>query len=464
MKRSLLMIFVSILVLLVLFLGMVQKAYTQTGGHFPVEFETVVRDCRGRMVRNEPAYIRFTIRSFRVPVYQEEQKVIPDREGRCRTLIGQIYPRKYRALNWSRGDYSLLAEYIDARGSCLIAEIGIPEPPRPPSAEAPLPPPISDTQKSPAAGAEASICNNLTAQRPPGSEITFSTGDRSLAFGLNSEASGDLSVAGGFNSRAEGFSGAAIGFRARSSTPYALAMGDSTEARGFAATALGYRTLASAPGAFAQGAKSVAEGAYSTAIGEGVVATAKSEVVFGRFNAIRDTAHPYAHYPADRIFSIGNGASDRERRDAFVVLKNGTVGIGTPLPTAQFQVGQAYDGTWINANAFAAPGTPNDQSFLRPVQTPLAAIAQMSGYYYRDNNATWRLGLAPGEVRQAAPELLYGSRTDPQIDYGRLTVLLLEAVQAQQIQIEALQAQLRRPAEAEGQHRASIKKHSDTDD
>jgi hypothetical protein len=74
------------------------------------------------------------------------------------------------------------------------------------------------------------------------------------------------------------------------------------------------------------GYETKALGKFSTALGYGTVAKQPYETVAGMYN---DTTNYYL----DRLFTVGVGYNDKNRENAFTILKNGSVGIGVLSPS-----------------------------------------------------------------------------------------------------------------------------------
>ena len=72
-----------------------------------------------------------------------------------------------------------------------------------------------------------------------------------------------------------------------------------------------------------------------------------SEVALGRFNNSED-GDSFLWDSNDMLFTLGNGTSDTNRKNAVTVLKNGNVGIGVDAPI--------YDLQLLN-NSAAKPGS-----------------------------------------------------------------------------------------------------------
>jgi hypothetical protein len=123
-----------------------------------------------------------------------------------------------------------------------------------------------------------------------------------------------------------------------------VAMGRDAIASGWCSTAFGNQVTATGGGSFAGGeyaeatSKSVAMGDHakasgyaSVAMGHYVEAQAYMSAAFGCYNEISGDDGNWVD--DDPIFAIGWGRNEGSRRNAFTVLKNGKIGIGTSSPT-----------------------------------------------------------------------------------------------------------------------------------
>jgi hypothetical protein len=77
-----------------------------------------------------------------------------------------------------------------------------------------------------------------------------------------------------------------------------------------------------------------ATGDISTAMGNSVFAKAKSAATFGTYNDISDNPSTTTEVLTDRVFQIGTGTDNANRKNAFTILRNGNVGIGNLVPDA----------------------------------------------------------------------------------------------------------------------------------
>ena len=101
---------------------------------------------------------------------------------------------------------------------------------------------------------------------------------------------------------------------------------------GNASFAAGFSTQASGITSFAMGNFAYATGDVSTALGNSVFAKAKSATTFGTYNDITDNPSATTEALSDRLFQIGNGIDNSNRKNALTILRNGNVGIGNLLP------------------------------------------------------------------------------------------------------------------------------------
>ena len=128
--------------------------------------------------------------------------------------------------------------------------------------------------------------------------------------------------------------------------------------------------------------------------------------------------------------------------DGNVVVKNGNLGVGTTSPAYRLQVGSSGDGSSARANAWNTFSDRTLKKDLSIIDQPLNKVNQISGYYYywkegEDKNR--QVGIIAQEVEEILPEIV---STDPEgiksVDYAKLTPLLIEAIKAQQKEIDEL--------------------------
>ncbi|WP_458626122.1 tail fiber domain-containing protein [Winogradskyella sp. PC D3.3] len=152
------------------------------------------------------------------------------------------------------------------------------------------------------------------------------TGNYSMAMGRGTTASGDSS----------------------------LAMGQLTIASGLLSTALGQSTEASGYSAIAMGRYTYASGYYSTSMGKNTRASSLASLAIGRYNVGGGTATSWVE--TDRLFEVGIGTSSANKTNAFTILKNGKVGIGTATPSSRFQITNGSDASYTNNSGYMVIG------------------------------------------------------------------------------------------------------------
>jgi len=123
--------------------------------------------------------------------------------------------------------------------------------------------------------------------------------------------------------------------------PFSFATGVNTKASGFISTAMGTNTMAI--------------GVASTALGSYTTAKAYAGIALGYLNDDADNPDGLSLGPNDRIFQLGNGMSNNDKRNAITVLRNGNVGIGTTTPGARLHVAES---TVLFSGPAVLPGSP----------------------------------------------------------------------------------------------------------
>ncbi|MEZ4875922.1 MAG: tail fiber domain-containing protein, partial [Flavobacteriaceae bacterium] len=150
---------------------------------------------------------------------------------------------------------------------------------------------------------------------------------------------------------------------------YSLAIGNAPQAYGLGAISLGYNGVSSGTYSFgvgfqpyaignytnALGRFARAGGEYASAIGYDVGAPSYGETALGYFNTTYTPASTTAANSADRLFTIGNGASTFSRSNALTLLKNGNLGLGIDTPIQKLDlVGASGNGMLIRSATTAA--------------------------------------------------------------------------------------------------------------
>lgn len=148
-------------------------------------------------------------------------------------------------------------------------------------------------------------------------------GNYSFAAGRNSIASGTEAVSLGGGNTAAGFNSFSAGIGSQALGSSDIAIGSYAVANGLSAYSLGYNTSSTGTISYAFGQYTFASGWASTSMGAFTKAKSNYSLVIGQYN---DTT------ANNRLFEIGNGSADNDRRNAFTVLSNGNVGIGNKAP------------------------------------------------------------------------------------------------------------------------------------
>lgn len=130
----------------------------------------------------------------------------------------------------------------------------------------------------------------------------YASGTCSHAEGVQTNANGTYSHAEGSNSKATGYASHAEGNYSIAKGSYSHAEGNNTEAIGDSSHAGGYKSSASAPYSFCHGRELRTVGI-------------EPQAAFGCFNETNSSM----------LFSIGNGSSDTDRKNAFSINKSGTM-------------------------------------------------------------------------------------------------------------------------------------------
>jgi hypothetical protein len=159
----------------------------------------------------------------------------------------------------------------------------------------------------------------------------------------------------------------------------------------------------------------------------------------------------------------GSNVTERVRIDA-----SGSVGIGTTTPgqlldvngtarVTSFGVGTAASGTTgeIRAtnNITAYYSDDRLKTRIGVIDDPIGKVMSLSGFYYEANETAQALGyevkkevgVSAQEVQAVMPEVVAPAPIDEQymtVRYERLVPLLIEAIKAQQVQIDELRAKL----------------------
>ena len=205
----------------------------------------------------------------------------------------------------------------------------------------------------------------------------------------------------------------------------AVAMGYDTEAGGNYSTAMGYQTTASGYDSTAMGYLTTASGDESTAMGAYTTASDYASLVIGQHNLLGSTVtnSATAFSTENTAFVIGNGADADNRSDALTVLFDGTTTIAGDLS--------------INSDARL-------KANIISLGSTLAKVLQIDGKSYtmkKDDNKKQKIGVLAQDIEKVFPELVSESNGVKSVNYQGLVPVLINALKAQQTEIEILKQQ-----------------------
>ena len=165
-------------------------------------------------------------------------------------------------------------------------------------------------------------------------------GVNSLGIGQYCVASGPQSFVQGYGSSATGSYSLARGFAAVATGSFSFAEGNATYANGNFSFSHGNFNYANADNSFAFGAGIINTGQFSTVFGLENHSKSYGALVIGRYNDSINTSSGNSWVNTDPILIAGNGTGNNSRSNSFIVLKNGSTGIGVNQPSAYFHVAQ----------------------------------------------------------------------------------------------------------------------------
>jgi len=241
---------------------------------------------------------------------------------------------------------------------------------------------------------------------------TTASGNSSTALGFNTVASGDYSTATGYYTVASGDYSFATGNRAEANGGSSFATGQFTKANGALASSFGNNTEANQYASFAAGSNTKAIGVYSTSFGSFTIAENPSQFSIGAYNTITGGSNS-GTTTESLLFVIGNGTSENNRNDAFIVRR---------------------DGNAILAGALTQNSDRRLKTNIIPLTNTLDKIEQIQGVNYNWKNTETRgtdlqLGVIAQEVKSQYPELVKeDSNGILSVNYSGLVPVLLESI------------------------------------
>ncbi len=201
------------------------------------------------------------------------------------------------------------------------------------------------------------------------SDSNGATGKYSIAMGMSTRASGSFSRTMGSGTKASGTASTAMGYGTIASGYSSTAMGESTEASGYYSIAIGFRAIAS--------------GESSTAMGYRTNANAFASVAIGKDNV--GGGNPTTWIKTDKLFEVGNGFASSPR-NAFTILKNGKVGIGTSEPNVKLQITGGSDASYSNGTGYIVLGRESSSNIVIDANEIMARKNGVSSPLYIQNS------------------------------------------------------------------------------
>lgn len=208
-------------------------------------------------------------------------------------------------------------------------------------------------------------------------------GNNSFTFGGSSRGRGSITFEGvaddeggiamyGYTGGRYGVSigGGTTGLGASSSRQdYAVAIGWNSDARGQASIALG-PSDAYGYNSFSTGWVTEARGNYSSTFGYRTNSYPYASMAIGRYNII--TGDSAAWNGTDPIFMVGDGTSNTNRSNSFIIQKNGQTAVGYNAPTGMLHVSSAL-------------GSLNNGGLLDPTHAAILIGTTTSGIAFDAN-------------------------------------------------------------------------------
>lgn len=160
------------------------------------------------------------------------------------------------------------------------------------------------------------------------------------------------------------------------------------------------------------------------------------------------TIDQYGTTAADARLRIFSGVLET---NGIMIKENGFVGLGTGSPTVRLQV--AGD---IIANSIAGSSDIRFKKDIAPIENPLAKVMQLRGVNFNWNTSAFpqrmfsekrTMGFIAQEVEKVFPEIVQTENTAEgykSVQYDKVVALLVEAVKAQQKQIQQLKREVKK--------------------
>ena len=142
-------------------------------------------------------------------------------------------------------------------------------------------------------------------------------------------------------------------------------------------------------------------------------------------------------------FNIKNGPATAGKafnwtRTAMRIKNNGNVGIGTTSPSEKLHVSGK-----VKATSFVNSSDRTKKQNIKSLENSLEVVQTLRGVEFEwKENGQKSIGFLAQEVEEILPEIVHGEEGEKSVEYGNLTAILIEAVKAQQAQIEDLKKEV----------------------
>jgi len=145
-----------------------------------------------------------------------------------------------------------------------------------------------------------------------------------------------------------------------------------------------------------------------------------------------------ANIRTSRVYESGNLKIDTGSSGHIILSPAGNVGIGTSTPGVKLDV--VGD---VRANEFLYSSDRALKTNIATIKNPINKIMKLRGVTFDwQETGSSSVGLIAQEVEKVFPELVAGEEGNKSVAYGNLVAPLIEAVKAQQVEIEMLRARI----------------------